>query len=416
MVLTFLSTWSPSWLSPEVNRLLLLLDPSGFRWLNETFLTIDRGVEFYNTAPLRPDTGFLLSRVGFGLVGLVAVAGAARVYARRTLAGGAQSRFLRWFRRRVGPVAAPVTYSPATVADLEMATRPIGFWKAARVIARSEIRDLVVRPGMYLFVPLILFQVLSTTVLAIGPFNSRILLTSGALAVNQLNTLNLLICFLLLFYTVESLHKERSRRLHEIFSSTPVGTGAVLLGKTLGNSVVAGFILLAALIGDAIMIGWQQLFGGSPVGFDAFPFMATWGLVLIPTFIFWTALVTALFSLFRSRYVVYGLGLLLIIVTVFRTQTGDPLTVGDQLARVGCRQLERHGPLHPARHAAAAQPSPLPEPGAAPRGALGEVVRPGRTSTRWGSSTASVPNRYCWARCAHFRSRPPRSSLPRPWP
>ena len=207
-----------------------------------------------------------------------------------------------------------------------MATRPIGFWKAARVIARSEIRDLVVRPGMYLFVPLILFQVLSTTVLAIGPFNSRILLTSGALAVNQLNTLNLLICFLLLFYTVESLHKERSRRLHEIFSSTPVGTGAVLLGKTLGNSVVAGFILLAALIGDAIMIGWQQLFGGSPVGFDAFPFMATWGLVLIPTFIFWTALVTALFSLFRSRYVVYGLGLLLIIVTVFRTQTGDPLT------------------------------------------------------------------------------------------
>ena len=326
VVLTFLSTWSPSWLSPEVNRLLMLLDPSGFRWLNETFLTVDRGVEFYNTAPLQPDTGFLLSRVAFGLVGLISVVGAARVYARRTRAGGAESRFLRWFRRRGAPVAAPATYSPATVADLDMATRPIGFWKAARVIARSEIRDLVVRPGMYLFVPLILFQVLSTTVLAIGPFNSRILLTSGALAVNQLNTLNLLICFLLLFYTVESLHKERSRRLHEIFSSTSVGTGAVLLGKTLGNSVVAGFILLAALIGDAIMIGWQQLFGGSPVGFDAFPFMATWGLVLIPTFIFWTALVTALFSLFRSRYVVYGLGLALIIVTVFRTQTGDPLT------------------------------------------------------------------------------------------
>ncbi|MDE0121642.1 MAG: M1 family aminopeptidase [bacterium] len=326
VVLTFLSTWSPSWLSPEVNRLLMLLDPSGFRWLNETFLTVDRGVEFYNTAPLQPDTGFLLSRVAFGVVGLISVAGAARVYARRTLAGGAESRFLRWFRRRGGPVAAPATYSPATVADLEMETRPLGFWKAARVIARSEIRDLVVRPGMYLFVPLILFQVLSTTILAIGPFNSRILLTSGALAVNQLNTLNLLICFLLLFYTVESLHKERSRRLHEIFNSTSVGTGAVLLGKTLGNSVVAGFILLAALIGDAVMIGWQQLFGGSPVGFDAFPFMATWGLVLIPTFIFWTALVTALFSLFRSRYVVYGLGLLLIIVTVFRTQTGDPLT------------------------------------------------------------------------------------------
>ena len=326
VVLTFLSSWSPSWLSPETNRLLMLLDVSGFRWLNETFLTVDRGVEFYNTATLQPDTGFLLSRVAFGVAGLAAVAGAAQVYARRTLAGGAESRFLRWFRRRGRPVAAPATYSPATVADLEMTTSPLGFWKAARVIARSEIRDLVVRPGMYLFVPLILFFVLSTTALAIGPFNSRILVTSGSLATSQLNTLNLLVCFLLLFYTVESLHKERSRRLHEIFSSTPVGTGAVLLGKTLGNSVVAGFIVLAALIGDAVMIGWQQLFGGSPVSFDPFPFMAAWGLVLIPTFIFWTALITALFSLFRSRYVVYGVGIALIIATVFRTQTGDPLT------------------------------------------------------------------------------------------
>ena len=326
VTMTFLSNWSPSWLSPDINRLLMLLDPSGSRWLNETFLTVDRGVEFYNTAPLAPDAGFLLSRAAFGLVGLAAVAGAARVYARRTLVGGVESRFLRWLRRRRAPAPTPATPSKATVADLGMTTRPLGFWKATRVIARSEVRDLVVRPGMYLFVPLILIQVLTTTVLAIGPFNSRILLTSGALAASQLNTLNLLICFLLLFYTVESLHKERSRRLHEIFSATSVGTGAVLLGKTLGNSVVAGFILLAALIGDAVMIGWQQLFAGSPVGFDAFPFLAAWGLVLIPTFIFWTALVTALFSLFRSRYVVYGLGIALIIYTVFDIQTGGSLT------------------------------------------------------------------------------------------
>ena len=333
VTMTFLSTWSPSWLSPDVNRLLMLLDPSGFRWLNETFLTVDRGVEFYNTAPLQPDAGFVLSRVAFALLGLVAVAGSARSYARRTLAGGTESprflrwlRFLRWPRRRRAPFAAPATTSEATLADLGMTTRPLGFWKSARVIARSEIRDLVVRPGMYLFVPLILFQTLSTTVLAIGPFNSRILLTSGALAVNQLNTLNLLICFLLLFYTVESLHKERTRRLHEIFSATPVGTGAVLLGKTLGNSVMASFILLAALIGDALMITYQRLFGGSPVGFDVFPFMAAWGLVLIPTFIFWTALITALFALFRSRYVVYGLGMLAIILTVFNVQTGGSMT------------------------------------------------------------------------------------------
>ena len=331
VVLTFLATWSPSWLSPDVNRLLMLLDPSGLRWLDETFLTVDRGVEFYNEAPLRPDAGFLLSRAAFALTGLLSVAGAARAYARRTLAGGSESRLLGRLRprsRRALPASPPAarTASEPTVADLAMTTRPLGFWEGARAIGRSEIRDLVVRPGMYLFVPLILFQTLSTTVLAIGPFNSRILLTSGALAVSQLNTLNLLICFLLLFYTVESLHKERSRRMHEIFSATPVGTGALLLGKTLGNSVMAGFILFLALLGDAAIIAYQQLFQGSPVGFDLLPFAAVWGLVLVPTFIFWTALVTALFALFRSRYAVYGLGVGLIIYTVFRLQTGGSLT------------------------------------------------------------------------------------------
>ena len=50
------------------------------------------------------------------------------------------------------------------------------------------------------------------------------------------------------------------------------------------------------------------------------------GAVLIPTFIFWTALITALFSLLRNRYAVYGIGIGLIIYTVFQVLTGDGLT------------------------------------------------------------------------------------------
>ena len=338
VTLSFFVGWSPSWLAPEVNRLLMLVDPSGFRWLNETFLTVDRGVEFYNTQPLRPDAGFVISRVAIALLGLAAVAVAARSYARRMLAGGTESRFLRRLRRRKAPTAASASAAApdptlaasqaatSTVTDLGMTTRPLGFWKSAGVIARGEIRDLVARPGMYLFVPLILFQTLQTTLFAIGPFDSRLLLTSGAVAGRQLNTLNLLICFLLLFFTVESLHKERSRRMHEIFGATPIATGAVLLGKTLGNSVMAAFILLAALVADAAVILYQQVLGGSPVEFEIFPFVAMWGVVLIPTFIFWTALITALFSLLRNRYAVYGLGVGLIIYTVFEVQTGDGLT------------------------------------------------------------------------------------------
>ncbi|MBZ0270341.1 hypothetical protein K8I85_19485, partial [bacterium] len=73
----FLFDWSPDWLDPNVNRLLMWIEPSGFRWINETWLKLDRGIEFYNTQPVVYDTPFLLSRVaytalGLGLVGLAA--------------------------------------------------------------------------------------------------------------------------------------------------------------------------------------------------------------------------------------------------------------------------------------------------------------------------------------------------------
>ena len=342
--LTFLATWSPDWLSPDVNRLLMLIDPSGFRWLDETFLAVDRGVEFYNTQPLRPDAGFVISRAVVALLGLAAVAGAVRSYTRRMLVGGVEFRFLRRLRRRKAPAVAsaaaagaagiagagsaltPGEAAATTLTGLGMTTRPLGFWKGAGVIARSEIRDLMVRPGMYLFVPLILFTAINSTLFTIGPFASRLLYTPGGMAEAQLSDLNVLLCFLLLFYTVESLHKERSRRIHEIFGATAVGTGAVLLGKTLGNSVMAGFILLVTLLANAALLLYHQFIGGSPVGFDLFPFVAMWGAVLIPTFIFWTALVTALFSLLRNRYAVYGLGLSLIIYTIFDVRAGDGMT------------------------------------------------------------------------------------------
>ena len=322
--LGFLTTWSPSWLSPEVNRALMLVDPSGFRWLNETFLTIDRGVEFYNTAQLRPDAGFLLSRVAFGILGLVAVAGATRSYVGRLRRGGSDSRVASLFRKRAKGASPAVPSGAATLRGLGMATQPLGFWKAAAAIGREEVRELVRRPGMYLFVPLILWQSIANSVFAIGAFNSRVLLTPGEMAVRQLNTLALLICFLLLFYTVESLHKERGRQLAEIFNSTPIPTGSILLGKTVGNSVVAGLILGVGVVASAGVIVYRQLFAGSPVGFDLVPFIATWGGVLVPTFIFWTALVTALFAFFRNRYAVYVIGMVLIFYTIYRLEINDP--------------------------------------------------------------------------------------------
>ena len=84
----FLWEWSPVWLDPRLNRLLMLVDPSAFRWLNETWLKGDRGVHFYNEQPIHFDAGLLISRFCFLAVGLGAVA-LSQVHLSRTVRGAA---------------------------------------------------------------------------------------------------------------------------------------------------------------------------------------------------------------------------------------------------------------------------------------------------------------------------------------
>ena len=129
-----------------------------------------------------------------------------------------------------------------------------------------------------------------------------------------MNTINVLVCLLLLFYTVESLHKERSRGMHDIFRTAPVGTGAILMGKSAGNIVLAVFMLGVMFVCDAVMLIVRGA-SGSAADFELLPFAATWGLVLVPTFIFWTALVTLIYCLLRSRYMAYAAGIAVFYLT-----------------------------------------------------------------------------------------------------
>ena len=310
--------FTPWWdsMPQALTDLVLRYGPEGGGWIHETFVG-SRATEFYNTAALVPDVPFLLSRLAMAGLGLAGVAGAAVIYTRQ-VQSGVSGRGVRSARKGAGfgrsarPVTAAVRpRAGPTLADLKMTTHPLGFLKAASAIARSEVRDLLVRPGMYLCVPLILFM---TTARA---RSLDTLLTSGISASQQYTELGMFMCLLLLFYTVESLHRERGRRMHEIFMSAPVGTGAILFGKALGNSVMAAFILVVAVLVNAAVIMYQQVTGGSPVGFEPWPFVAVWGAVLLPTVIFWTALITALFALFRNRYVVYGAGMAVFLYTVY---------------------------------------------------------------------------------------------------
>ena len=83
----FLWSWTPSWLDLRINRLLMMIDPSGVRWLGETYLKVDRGADYYNTQRIGFDVPFLLSRLALVVLGLGSVAVARRRASQRRCGG-----------------------------------------------------------------------------------------------------------------------------------------------------------------------------------------------------------------------------------------------------------------------------------------------------------------------------------------
>ena len=295
--------WSPSWLNPAVNGLLMVLDPTGIRWLNETWLNVDRGVDFYNGSGVRTDGLFWANRavvvfLGLGAVLLTQWRFAATLRGVRAVRRGRVARVAA-----VMPDAGAARPEAAPLASLGMRSGAIGFLAGAWEVARVELHGLRTHPGLYLFVPMILAQTLSSVV-SVGAFDTSLLQTPGGLAVEAMNTLTLLVCLLLLFYTVESLQRERGTGFGAIYHATPLRTGSLLLGKALANTVVALAVILTALAGDAILLAVQ-----GKVPFRIEPFLLCWGLLLTPTFLAWTAFTMALFALTGSRYATYALGL-----------------------------------------------------------------------------------------------------------
>ncbi|MGE5176612.1 MAG: M1 family aminopeptidase, partial [Hyphomicrobiales bacterium] len=170
---------------------------------------------------------------------------------------------------------------------------------------------------LYLFVLLILIQVLGNTLTAVGAFDTPLLITPGITAVAVANQTTFLLCLLLLFYTVESLERERANGFASVLYATPIRTGAFLLGKSLATSLIAVVVLAASLLGCAIALGVQ---GRVPFSFT--PYVLVWGLLLVPTVLVWTTFVAALYAAVGNRYAAYGGGLAALAFTGYRLLSG----------------------------------------------------------------------------------------------
>src|SRR5262245_12230877 len=322
----FLWEWSPVWLSWQLNRVLQFADLTGLRWLKEVWLDVDKGVDFYNRASVGLDALIVAQRLLCLLLGLGAVALLERRFA-ATLRGGRavpaggrrpagadpaagreRSDGPRRGQRRP-PVGdrpefeAPGVGSSPALASLAMRSSVPGFVNGALEVARAEMHGILRHPGLYLFVPLILVQVLLNEY-NVGVYDTRLLNTSGSLAVGMMNTLTLLVCMMILFYTTEALQRERSTGFGAIAYSTPLRTAALLAGKALANTVLGVSIVGACLAGCLVTVAIQ-----GKVPLDLGPFAIVWGLLLVPTFLVWTAFVSLVQAMTGNRYLTYTVGL-----------------------------------------------------------------------------------------------------------
>jgi ABC-2 type transport system permease protein len=324
----FVWTFNPEWLPQWVNRAMQLVDPTGFRWFVRTYLSEDRGVAFYNSATLAPDALFLFSRAVLCAIGVAAVWATGRRLAReehddRRVAGAQVQAMLDAVAR--DDAARGTRELPSIAArggPLASSTVVPGFVRGTLDIARFETRALLRSPGVWLFGPLILVQAWAATSFRQGPLDTELLMTTGAAAASVFNTLTLLLSFLILFYTVESLVREERCGLGGIFRATPVPTGAVLAGKVLANAAMALVIIGCASLAIAMVLAKQAFDTAIIVKFDVPVLFLILGVLLAPTLVVWGAFVAFLYALLRNRFVVYGVALGALIGTGFATQFG----------------------------------------------------------------------------------------------
>ena len=288
----FLWDYSPAWLPEWINKLLQWGDPAGVRWYLTTFLKEPRGADFMNSASTVPEMPMLLSRFVFALIGLTGVPLSARVVQRRL--------------RGTSP-AINLTTLPSSDLSRDPATdwtpRPLpvsqqavpGFWSTAWAMLALELRALVRSPGVWIFGPLIILQVVTQGMFRLGPFETFVLATPGSIAGGSFNTLTLLLVLLILYYTVESLVREHRHGLAPLIHSTPASTAALLTGKVLANGALAGLIAGGAFLGALIVLGYQAVTTKISFGVEPATFALIWGVLLAPTLVLWSAFVMLVF-------------------------------------------------------------------------------------------------------------------------
>lgn len=290
-----------------LNQMLLISDPSGVRWLMQSVFDIDRGILFYNTAPLALDATFVMNRILIITLPLLAVTGAVWHHRKAVVQGRRQRSWMFWRKNTTDQTIQNDAQSFLQVKTLGMSSHTPSFFASLWHITRIEAYILLRQPVLYLLILFTIGMVMEmATEAGNGPFGARAILSSGSMAVATLSIASFLICLILLFYAVESYQREQSTQFQSILYTSPFRTGALLLGKSLALfCVCTAVLLILSLLIIAIQVGQQ----GS---IELMPLFIIYGFLMMPTFFFWNAFVVAITAMARNRYAIYGICLMVL--------------------------------------------------------------------------------------------------------
>lgn len=118
------------------------------------------------------------------------------------------------------------------------------------------------------------------------------------------STANAMLLFLLgmsVFYTGESMHRDRELRIEPVLWSMPVSNSVLLMSKF--AATLALTLSLATLIG-ATAIATQFLRGHHPI--ELRPYVLTYSLIIFPGLVFLAAMALVLNVVLREKYVTYA--------------------------------------------------------------------------------------------------------------
>ncbi len=292
----FLERWSKDTLNVEWDTVRAWVDPSGLSWLTEIYSTEDRGVSFYNTVIPTLDTPFLINRIVFLVLSALCLLRSVSRYGKSK--NGSLKALSQASAKPQQKLADQDLALPQPFLHGRNRKGTAGWFQ----IYRTELRLLRRQPSLWVFAPLIWLFTIPAAFFTPGPWEAEVIVTANRAASILAVALSPWVCAYGACLMIDVMNRERTTRFGDIFLSSPVGTGSLVLAKIMAVFTAMTFLIVgAAAITAAFQVGLHQTPPEPEI------YARTIGLLLLPGVLFFLVLAAFFASITSGRVTAYGL-------------------------------------------------------------------------------------------------------------